>query len=40
MSLSAPFIHRPVATVLLTAAIALAGVVAFTAPAGIAAAPD
>ena len=31
MSLSAPFIHRPVATVLLTAAIALAGAVAFTA---------
>ena len=30
MSLSAPFIHRPVATVLLTAAIALAGAVAFT----------
>ncbi len=29
MSLSAPFIHRPVATVLLTAAIALAGAVAF-----------
>ena len=30
MSLSAPFIDRPVATVLLTAAIALAGAVAFT----------
>ena len=30
MSLSAPFIYRPVATVLLTAAIALAGSVAFT----------
>jgi multidrug efflux pump len=30
MSLSAPFIHRPVATVLLTMAIALAGAVAFT----------
>jgi multidrug efflux pump len=30
MSLSSPFIHRPVATVLLTAAIALAGLVAFT----------
>ena len=30
MSLSAPFIHRPVATVLLTVAIALAGSVAFT----------
>jgi multidrug efflux pump len=30
MSLSAPFIHRPVATVLLTVAIALAGAVAFT----------
>src|SRR4029077_11310841 len=30
MSLSPPFIHRPVATVLLTAAIALAGAVAFT----------
>jgi multidrug efflux pump len=30
MSLSAPFIHRPVATVLLTVAIALAGGVAFT----------
>jgi multidrug efflux pump len=30
VSLSAPFIHRPVATVLLTAAIALAGAVAFT----------
>jgi len=29
MSLSSPFIHRPVATVLLTAAIALAGTVAF-----------
>jgi len=29
MSLSAPFIHRPVATTLLTAAIALAGSVAF-----------
>ena len=29
MSLSSPFIHRPVATVLLTAAIALAGLVAF-----------
>ncbi|MFY9531782.1 MAG: multidrug efflux RND transporter permease subunit [Candidatus Acidiferrales bacterium] len=31
MSLSTPFIHRPVATTLLTAAIALAGAVAFTA---------
>ena len=30
MSLSAPFIHRPVATILLTVAIALAGGVAFT----------
>jgi multidrug efflux pump len=30
MSLSSPFIHRPVATALLTAAIALAGAVAFT----------
>ncbi len=30
MSLSSPFIHRPVATTLLTAAIALAGGVAFT----------
>ncbi len=30
MSLSSPFIRRPVATVLLTAAIALAGAVAFT----------
>jgi multidrug efflux pump len=29
MSLSSPFIHRPVATTLLTAAIALAGLVAF-----------
>ena len=29
MSLSSPFIHRPVATVLLTAAIALAGAMAF-----------
>src|SRR5215470_1352861 len=29
MSLSSPFIHRPVATVLLTAAIALAAAVAF-----------
>ena len=29
MSLSSPFIHRPVATVLLTVAIALAGGVAF-----------
>src|SRR2546423_826042 len=29
MSLSSPFIHRPVATVLLTVAIALAGAVAF-----------
>ena len=40
MSLSAPFIHRPVATVFLTAAIALAGAVAFTVAAGIAAAAD
>ena len=31
MSLSSPFIHRPVATTLLTAAIALAGAVAFRA---------
>jgi multidrug efflux pump len=30
MSLSTPFIHRPVATTLLTAAVALAGAVAFT----------
>ena len=30
MSLSAPFIHRPIATILLTVAIALAGGVAFT----------
>ncbi len=30
MSLSSPFIHRPVATTLLTVAIALAGAVAFT----------
>ena len=30
MSLSSPFIHRPTATVLLTAAIALAGTVGFT----------
>jgi len=30
MSLSSPFIHRPVATTLLTAAIALAGAVAFS----------
>jgi multidrug efflux pump len=29
MNISAPFIHRPVATTLLTAAIALAGAVAF-----------
>src|SRR5437660_4345378 len=29
MSLSSPFIHKPVATTLLTAAIALSGVVAF-----------
>src|SRR5580765_5040080 len=29
MNLSSPFIHRPVATTLLTAAIALAGIVAF-----------
>src|ERR1700752_1111745 len=29
MSLSSPFIHKPVATTLLTAAIALAGIVAF-----------
>jgi multidrug efflux pump len=29
MSLSSPFIHRPVATTLLTAAVALAGIVAF-----------
>ncbi len=29
MSLSAPFIHRPVATTLLTIAIALAGIIAF-----------
>src|SRR5262249_16807443 len=31
MSLSSPFIYRPVATTLLTAAIALAGIVAFRA---------
>src|SRR5271170_7197069 len=30
MSLSSPFIHRPVATTLITVAIALAGAVAFT----------
>src|SRR5437763_13454398 len=30
MSLSSPFIHRPIATTLLTIAIALAGIVAFT----------
>ena len=30
MNISAPFIHRPVATTLLTVAIALAGAVAFT----------
>ncbi len=30
MNLSAPFIERPVATVLLTAAVALAGAVAYT----------
>src|SRR6201997_886434 len=30
MSLSSPFIHRPVATTLLTIAVALAGVIAFT----------
>ena len=29
MNLSTPFIHRPVATTLLTAAVALAGIVAF-----------
>ena len=29
MSISTPFIHRPVATTLLTAAIALAGTIAF-----------
>ena len=29
MSLSSPFIERPIATTLLTAAVALAGVVAF-----------
>src|SRR5471032_1881884 len=29
MNISAPFIHRPVATTLLTAAIALAGAIAF-----------
>ena len=29
MNISAPFIHRPIATVLLTAAVALAGLVAF-----------
>src|SRR6202046_5409601 len=29
MSLSSPFIHRPVATILLTVAIALAGAIAF-----------
>jgi multidrug efflux pump len=29
MSLSTPFIHRPVATTLLTVAIALAGIIAF-----------
>ena len=38
MSLSAPFIRRPVATTLLTIAIALAGVVALPLPAGLAAA--
>src|SRR5271169_5627514 len=30
MNLSAPFIHRPVATTLLTSAIAIAGAIAFT----------
>ena len=30
MSLSSPFIHRPVATTLLTLAIALAGAIAFS----------
>src|SRR5450755_4476092 len=30
MSLSSPFIHRPVATSLLTAGLALAGVIAYT----------
>ena len=30
MNISAPFIHRPVATTLLTSAIAIAGAIAFT----------
>src|ERR1700743_3762769 len=30
MNLSAPFIHRPVATTLLTVAVAIAGAIAFT----------
>src|ERR1700758_230202 len=30
MSLSSPFIHRPVATTLLTVAVAIAGAIAFT----------
>src|SRR5271157_5635192 len=30
MNISAPFIHRPVATTLITVAIALAGAIAFT----------
>jgi predicted RND superfamily exporter protein len=38
MSFSSPFIHRPVATTLLTAAVALAGGVAFPLAAGLAAA--
>ena len=38
MNLSSPFIHRPVATTLLTVAIAIAGAIAFTCAAGVAAA--
>ena len=38
MSLSAPFIHRPVATTLLTIAVALAGALAYLLAAGLAAA--
>jgi multidrug efflux pump len=30
MNISAPFIHRPVATTLLTAAVAIAGAIAFS----------
>ena len=37
MNVSAPFIHRPVATTLLTIAIAIAGAIAFHGAAGFSA---